>query len=50
MARLDTIRLILALVAQYGSEVHHLNVKSVFLNVASKKKFMLPNLKDSSSN
>ena len=32
MTRLDTIRLILVLVAQHGWEVHHLDVKSTFLN------------------
>ena len=32
VARLDTIRLILALAAQHGWSVHHLDVKSAFLN------------------
>ena len=32
MTRLDTVRLILALVAQHRWEVHHLDVKSAFLN------------------
>ena len=32
VARLDTIRLILALAAQHGWIVHHLDVKSAFLN------------------
>ena len=32
VARLDTVRLIPALVAQHGWEVHHLDVKSAFLN------------------
>lgn len=32
VARLDTVRLILALAAQHGWVVHHLHVKSAFLN------------------
>ena len=32
MARLDTVRLIIALATQQGWEVHHLDVKSAFLN------------------
>ena len=32
MARLDTVRLILAFTTQHGWEVHHLDVKSAFLN------------------
>ena len=32
VARLDTVWLILALAAQHGWEVHHLDVKSTFLN------------------
>jgi len=32
VARLDTIRLILALAANRGWQVHHLDVKSAFLN------------------
>ena len=32
MARLDSVRLILSLAAQHGWEVHHLDVKSTFLN------------------
>ena len=32
MARLDIVRLIFALPAQLGWEVHHLDVKSAFLN------------------
>ncbi|GKA44214.1 putative RNA-directed DNA polymerase [Tanacetum coccineum] len=32
VARLDTIRVILALAAQHGWSVHHLDVKSAFLN------------------
>jgi len=32
VVRLDTVRLILALAAQYRWEVHHLDVKSTFLN------------------
>lgn len=32
VVRLDTVRLILALAAQYGWVVHHLDVKSAFLN------------------
>jgi len=32
MARLDTIRLLLALAANRGWQVHHLDVKSAFLN------------------
>ena len=32
VARLDTVRLILALAAQHGWVVHHLDVKSAFLN------------------
>ena len=32
VARLETIRVLLALAAFYGWEVHHLNVKSAFLN------------------
>jgi hypothetical protein len=32
VARLDTVRLLLALAAQQGWEVHHMDVKSAFLN------------------
>lgn len=32
VARLDTVRLILALAANWGQEVHHLDVKTAFLN------------------
>lgn len=32
VARLDTIRLLLALAAYRGWQVHHLDVKSAFLN------------------
>ena len=32
VARLDTVRLILALAANRGWEVHHLDVKTAFLN------------------
>jgi hypothetical protein len=32
VARLDSVRLLLALAAQEGSHVHHLDVKSAFLN------------------
>jgi hypothetical protein len=32
VARLDTIRLLIALAAHKGWEVHHLDVKSAFLN------------------
>ena len=32
MARLDTVSLILALASQHGWEVHHLDVKSTFLD------------------
>ena len=32
MARLETIRLLLALAAKKGWKVHHLDVKSAFLN------------------
>ena len=32
MARLESMRLILALAAHRGWEVHHMNVKSAFLN------------------
>ena len=32
VARLDTIRLILALAAHRGWKIHHLDVKSAFLN------------------
>jgi hypothetical protein len=32
VARLEAIRLLLALAAQQGWEVHHMNVKSTFLN------------------
>ena len=32
MARLDTVRLIHALVAQHRWEIHHLDVESTFLN------------------
>ena len=32
MARLETIRVLLALAAFYGCEVHYLGVKSAFLN------------------
>jgi hypothetical protein len=32
MARLDSVRLLIALVMHKGWEVHHMDVKSVFLN------------------
>ena len=32
MARLDTVKLILAMAANWGWEVHHLDVKTTFLN------------------
>ncbi|KAL8089889.1 hypothetical protein AgCh_039374 [Apium graveolens] len=32
VTRMETVRLILALVAKYGWEVHHMDVKSTFLN------------------
>jgi hypothetical protein len=32
MAILDTVRLLMALAADKGWELHHLDVKSVFLN------------------
>jgi hypothetical protein len=32
MARLDTVRLILAIAANKGWQVHHLDVKTAFLN------------------
>ena len=32
VARLDTVRLILAMAANWGWEVHHLDVKIAFLN------------------
>ena len=32
MAKLETIRVLLALVVSYGREVHHLDVKSACLN------------------
>lgn len=32
VTRLETVRLLLALSAKYGCEVHHLDVKSAFLN------------------
>ena len=32
MARLDSVRLLIALAAHEGWEVHHMDVKSAFLN------------------
>ena len=32
VARMDTVRVILALAANYGWQVHHLDVKSAFLH------------------
>lgn len=32
VTRLETVRLLLALAAKHGCEVHHLDVKSTFLN------------------
>lgn len=32
VARLDTVQMLLALAANHGWEVHHLDVKSAFLN------------------
>jgi hypothetical protein len=37
-ARLDSVRLLLALAAQEGWLVHHLDVKSAFLNGELKEK------------
>jgi len=33
VARLESVRLLLAIVAHYGWGIHHVDVKSVFLNV-----------------
>jgi hypothetical protein len=38
VARLDTVRVILALTASRGWQVHHLDVKSTFLNGEFKEK------------
>nr|GEZ27152.1 zinc finger, CCHC-type [Tanacetum cinerariifolium] len=46
IARMETVRLILALSAYHGCEVYHLDVKSSFYMVNLKKKFMLHNQKN----
>ena len=45
VARLDIIRLFLAIAAQMNWRVYQLDVKSAFLNAFCKKKFMLSSLK-----
>ncbi|RVW77639.1 Copia protein [Vitis vinifera] len=45
VARLDTIRMLLALVAQKGWNIHQMDVKSAFLNGYLEKKFFWSSLK-----
>lgn len=44
--RLETVRLLLALAAKHSWEVHHLDVKTAFLNGKSSRKCTFNNLKD----
>ncbi|RDY07861.1 hypothetical protein CR513_07964, partial [Mucuna pruriens] len=46
VARLDTVRVLLALAAQCGWEVFQLDVKSAFFTVSSKKKYLYNSRKD----
>nr|GEW35625.1 hypothetical protein [Tanacetum cinerariifolium] len=50
VARLDTKKLILALAAQHGWVVHHLDVKSAFLNKDLKEEVYVTQLEDKSMN
>jgi hypothetical protein len=45
VARLDTVRMILALAANRGWQVHHLDVKTAFLNGDLEEECMFLNLK-----
>jgi hypothetical protein len=43
MARLDTVRFLIALAAHKGWEMHHMDAKSAFLMVSSRKKCLCSN-------